>query len=95
MPNEPESIGELFHQIPEAASARVRKRLSALELIERVSMRNTAFESHQQALVERGGKSTPAFWDGVRLHQGEDEVMRAIDAIASRLGLPTQSTSKP
>jgi len=74
---------ELFHRLAEPDSARARKKVAALGLLERVAFRNLEFESHRAALAERGGAETPALWDGVGLHVGLARVEAALEALPS------------
>ncbi len=71
---------ELFHRLAETDSARARRRVAELGLLERVAFRNVAFASHRAALAERGGEETPALWDGARLHVGLASVWAALEA---------------
>jgi hypothetical protein len=72
----------LFHRIAEPDSAEARRRAAALDLLGRLEFRNVEFESHRAALVALGASTTPALWDGTRLHVGRDAVLGALDALA-------------
>ncbi len=76
------SAPELYHRIGEPASAEVRRRAAALGLLGRLALRNVHFESHAAALAARGGRQTPALWDGAVLHQGREAVLAALEAMA-------------
>ncbi len=76
---------DLFHRIAEPDSARARLRASELGLLERLALRNVDFDSHHQALASHGGGATPALWDGAELHVGLPAVLRALEAMASRV----------
>lgn len=80
----PAATLELFHRLSEPDSARARRLVTALGLIDRVAFRNVAFESHRAALAKRGGGATPALWDGERLHVGTGPVRAALAAVAGR-----------
>jgi len=74
---------ELFHLLTEADSAAARRRAAALGLVDRLDKRNVHFEEHRAAWAARGGRVTPALWDGERLHQGLDEVLAALERMAA------------
>ncbi len=69
---------ELFHRLAEPDSAAARTLVSERGLLDAVSFRNVAFESHAAALAAHGGARTPALWDGARLHEGLDAVRAAL-----------------
>jgi hypothetical protein len=71
---------ELFHRLAEPESAAARLLVRDLGLLERVTFRNVAFDSHAAALAGHGGAATPALWDGAALHVG----LAAIRARLSR-----------
>ncbi len=73
---------ELFHRIAESDSAVARRRAGELGIASRLELRNVDFESHRAALAARGGETTPALWDGARLHTGRDAVLSALEALA-------------
>jgi hypothetical protein len=74
---------QLFHRLAEPDSARARRKVAALGLLERVAFRNVEFESHRLALARRGGAETPALWDGVGLHVGLARVEASLEAASS------------
>jgi hypothetical protein len=73
---------ELFHRLAEPESAAARTLVRELGLLDAVSFRNVAFDSHRDALASRRGARTPALWDGVRLHEGLAEIRAALAAVA-------------
>ncbi len=73
---------ELYHLIPDPASAAARRRVVELGLVEIVSFRNTNSERNQAALEAHGGKDVPALFDGEKLHEGEAAVLAALEAAA-------------
>jgi hypothetical protein len=73
---------ELFHRIAEGDSADARLRIAELGILGKVDLRNVDFESHRVALAARGGESTPALWDGTRLHVGREAVRAALERLA-------------
>jgi len=77
------SAPELFHRLAEPESAAARTLVRDLGLLDRVTFRNVAFDSHRDALAARGGSRTPALWDGARLHEGLDAIRAALAAAGS------------
>jgi hypothetical protein len=73
---------ELFHRLSEPDSAAARRLVGELGLEGRVAFRNVAFDSHREALRERGGEATPALWDGSTLRTGLAAVRDALVAAA-------------
>jgi len=73
---------ELFHAISDPGSARARRIVIERNLGERVRFRNVAYPEVQSDLTARGGKQTPALWDGERLIEGEEAVAAALEALA-------------
>jgi hypothetical protein len=74
---------ELFHRLAEPDSAAARVLARDLGLLERLELRNVAFDSHRDALRARGGGATPALWDGARLHGGLAAVEAALRSLAA------------
>jgi hypothetical protein len=74
---------ELFHRLAEPDSAAARTLVRDLGLLEAVTFRNVAFDSHAAALAAHGGGATPALWDGARLHEGLPAVRAALGAAAA------------
>lgn len=71
---------ELFHAVADPSSARVRRYVVEHELESVVRFRNVAYPEAAADLAARGGKDTPALWDGVRLYQGADAAIARLDA---------------
>ncbi len=70
---------ELFHQIADPGSARVRKLISERELTADVKFRNVAFDEPLAKLKAVGGDgAVPALWDGERLFVGADAVIARL-----------------
>ena len=70
---------ELFHQIVDPGSARVRRLVGERELGADVSFRNIAFDGPLNRLKELGGDGTvPALWDGEKLFVGADAVIARL-----------------
>jgi hypothetical protein len=76
---------ELFHATNDPASAAARKHMVELGLEPAIRIRNIFYPEVQADFSARGGRTLPALWDGQRLIEGELEVVRALDALASRL----------
>jgi hypothetical protein len=72
------STHELFHEIVGEANVRVRREIVARGLKDRIDFRNVHYPPHRDGLAALGGSRTPALWDGVRLHEGEEAVLRAL-----------------
>ena len=72
---------ELFHEIVGEENMRVRREIVALDLKSRIDFRNVYFEGHRARFVELGGTHAPALWDGERLHEGPEAVLRALRAM--------------
>lgn len=72
---------ELFHQMVDPGSARVRRFVSERELTAVVKFRNLSFEEHRLRLEKYGGgTAVPALWDGERLFAGADAVIARLSA---------------
>ena len=67
-------VFELFHDIAQAESARVRRLVVDRGLKDRVSFRNVSFDEALADLKARGGTTTPALWDGEALVVGEEAI---------------------
>ncbi len=74
---------ELFHRIADPPSARVRTYVVDHALEDRVRMRNVAFPEAEADWRQHGGHSTPALWDGERLHQGAEAVVARLQAVVN------------
>jgi hypothetical protein len=76
-----EPTHELFHEIADPESARLRRRVVMWGLKDRVAFRNVSYPEARADLVGRGGAGVPSLWDGRRLHVGAE----AIEAELARL----------
>ncbi|WP_043710070.1 hypothetical protein [Corallococcus macrosporus] len=74
---------ELFHRIVDAPSARARRYIVDFALEDRVRFRNVAFDEAEADWRRLGGHTTPALWDGTRLHQGAQAVMARLQAVVN------------
>jgi hypothetical protein len=74
---------ELFHAVNDGGdSAAARTRVAELELLDRVRFRNVFYEEVAADLKARGGRRTPALWDGEKLVEGRDAVLAALALLA-------------
>ena len=80
------AVNELFHVIAEAASGHARQRVVDLGLDELVRFRNLVYPEVKADFDARGGRATPALWDGERLLEGEAAVVAALEAMAAARG---------
>ena len=62
---------ELFHAIPDAESAAVRRHVVAHGLEPSIRFRNVTYPEVVADLRAHGGERAPAVWDGSSLHVGE------------------------
>lgn len=70
---------ELYHEIDgESANVRVRREIMARGLKALIDFRNIYWPEDREAFEALRGTRTPALWDGQRLHEGEEAVMRAL-----------------
>jgi hypothetical protein len=69
---------ELFHAVADPASAEARRRVSDWGLLERVRFRNVFYPEVQADFAARGGRETPALWDGQTLSEGLEAVLAAL-----------------
>ncbi len=74
---------ELFHVLTEPASARMRRLVVDLGVDDAVRLRNLYYPEVDADFSARGGKETPALWDGETLLQGEAAVAERLDAMAA------------
>ncbi|HXU72236.1 MAG TPA: hypothetical protein VN947_23090 [Polyangia bacterium] len=72
---------ELFHATNDAGSAAARQRVVERGLVEKIRFRNVFYPEVQADLTARGGKDTPAIWDGARLIEGRDAVLAFLDGM--------------
>ena len=70
---------ELFHELVDPGSARVRKFVTERELTAEVKFRNVAFDEASSKLKAVGGDGTvPSLWDGHTLFVGADAVIARL-----------------
>ncbi len=72
---------ELFHRIPDPASASVRRFVSEFALEEQVRFRNVVYPEVQRDFEERGGHIVPALWVGGELIEGAEAVLERLQAL--------------
>ena len=70
---------ELFHQIADEGSARVRRFVVEHALTEDVQFRNVVYDEPAKRLAELGGHA-PALWDGEKLFVGADAAIARLRA---------------
>ncbi len=71
---------ELFHQISDPESARLRRYISEHDLLEHVRFRNLVYPEVQRDFAAHGGQALPALWDGELLFQGAEAAMARLEA---------------
>ncbi|HKA89223.1 MAG TPA: hypothetical protein VKE22_16265 [Haliangiales bacterium] len=69
---------ELFYIIAGAESAAARK--AALASGKDVRFRNLHYPEVRADFEARGGKVAPALWDGEKLHEGLEAILKALGA---------------
>jgi len=72
---------ELFHATNDAGSAAARKLVVDRDLVGKIRFRNVFYPEVQADLDARGGKTTPALWDGERLIEGREAVLAFLSAL--------------
>ena len=72
---------ELFHSIPDADSARVRRFVIESALEQQVRFRNLVYPEVQRDFHARGGNLVPALWVDGKLIQGADAVLARLRAL--------------
>jgi hypothetical protein len=72
---------ELFHATNDEGSAVARKRVVDRALVDKIRFRNVFYPEVQADLDARGGKTTPAIWDGSKLIEGRDPVLAFLDSL--------------
>ena len=78
---------ELFHQVADTSSAKVRRFIVERELEPHIRFRNVAYEEVQADLKSRGGTVAPALWDGESFTFGADAIIAKLLAF-SDVGRP-------
>jgi hypothetical protein len=70
---------ELYHAVNDMDSAKARRRVTELGLVQ-VTFRNIHYLEVADDLRARGGSGrVPALWDGARLHEGIGAVLARLD----------------
>ena len=72
---------ELFHATNDEGSAAARKLVVDRGLVDKIRFRNIFYPEVQADLDARGGKTTPAVWDGEKLIEGRDAVLAFLGAL--------------
>ena len=72
---------ELFHATNDAASAEARRLVVARGLVDKIRFRNVFYPEVRADLETRGGRTTPAIWDGTRLIEGRDAVVALLGSL--------------
>jgi len=73
---------ELFHATNDVGSAEARKLVVDRNLVGKIRFRNVFYPEVQADLDARGGKTTPALWDGERLIEGREAVLAFLTAMS-------------
>ncbi len=71
---------ELFHEIADPSSAKVRRYVVEHELKPFVSFRNVVYPEVMADLATRGGARAPALWDGEKLVEGAEAIIARLVA---------------
>ncbi|XXF77627.1 hypothetical protein P2318_31925 [Myxococcaceae bacterium GXIMD 01537] len=79
----PSATLELFHRIADPPSARARRYVADFALEDRVRFRNLTYPEVEADFLRLGGHTTPALWDGERLHQGAEAVLARLQAVVN------------
>ena len=69
---------ELFHEIADPSSARVRRYVLDHGLQDQVRFRNVFYPEVVKALEARGGGGAPALWDGETLVFGAEAIISRL-----------------
>ena len=72
---------ELFHATNDEGSAVARKLVVDRGLVDKIRFRNIFYPEVQADLDARGGKTTPALWDGEKLLEGREAVLAFLSAL--------------
>ena len=73
---------ELFHATNDEGSAAARKLVVDRGLVGKIRFRNIFYPEVQADFDARGGKTTPAVWDGEKLIEGRDAVLAFLMAMS-------------
>jgi hypothetical protein len=73
---------ELFHATNDEGSAAARKLVVDRDLVDKIRFRNIFYPEVQADLDARGGKATPAVWDGEKLIEGREAVLAFLMAMS-------------
>ena len=71
---------ELFNEIAQPASAKVRKFISERGLLEKIRFRNIVYPEVKADFDARGGSELPALWDGRALICGADAIIARLQS---------------
>ena len=73
---------ELFHQVSDTSSARVRRYIVERELEPHIRFRNIAYEEVRADLKARGATEVPALWNGSVFVTGADAIIARLQAFS-------------
>ena len=73
---------ELFHEVAQPASARVRRYVTDHGLLPKLRFRNIVYAEVKADFDARGGTELPALWDGRELVQGAEAVLARLQSLS-------------
>lgn len=76
-----ETLIELFHEVADKGSAKVRRYVTDHDLVAVVRFRNLTYEEVKRDFDARGGTVPPAVWDGKTLHTGAEACIARLAAV--------------